>query len=182
MKIKLYLDFDGVILDTIDVTYEMYANSGKKEDIREFYRNLDWEEVLKISSPINDSIKCIKNLVDSSLYDVNILTHVVSDNEANAKKKYLDSVLPSVNLITVDREIDKCDVVDCVNSVLVDDYMGNLELWQSKGGVPVKFSDKGKEYDIMSISSLNMLIDMYDEIKSIVRFNDNNKTLVNLKK
>ena len=72
-------------------------------------------------------------------------------------------------------------VVDCNNSVLVDDYMGNLELWQSKGGIPIKFSDKGKEYDIMSINSLNMLIDKYDEIKKMIKSYDN-KTLVNLKK
>ena len=179
--IKLYLDFDGVILDTIDVTYKMYEKNKKYKDIRDFYRTLDWNYVIEVSNPINDSINCIHNLINSSLYDVNILTHVVTREEAIAKKKYIDNNLPSVKLITVDRDIDKCDVVDCDNSVLVDDYMGNLELWQSKGGIPIKFSDKGKEYDSMSINSLNMLIDKYDEIKKMIKSYDN-KTLVNLKK
>ena len=182
MKIKLYLDFDGVILDTIDVTYRMYEDNDMYQDIRSFYRDLDWDYVLSISHPINDSINCIKNLVSSNLYDVTILTHVVTEKEAISKKKYLESVLPSVKFIAVDREIDKCDAVDPTDSVLVDDYMGNLELWISKGGIAIKFSDKGKKYDIMSISSLNMLIDKYDQIKKMVMSSRKNKTLVNLKK
>ena len=40
---KLYIDFDGVILDTIRVTYDMIANLklGTDEEIRDFYYNLD---------------------------------------------------------------------------------------------------------------------------------------------
>ena len=180
--IKLYLDFDGVILDTIDVTYKMFKDNDIHSDIRDFYKSLDWDYVLNISRPINDSINCINRIVKSKLYDVNILTHVVTTKEASAKKKFVNDNLPAVKLITVDRDIDKCDVVDCENAILVDDYMGNLELWKEKGGFSIKFSDKGKEYDIMSISSLDMLIDKYDEINNEINDIRNDKILVNLKK
>ena len=72
MKIKLYLDFDGVILDTIDVTYDMFKKSSY-DDMYDFYNTLDWDNVLKLSKPINDSINYIHDIVNSSLYDVNIL-------------------------------------------------------------------------------------------------------------
>ena len=181
MKIKLYLDFDGVILNTIDVTYEMFKKNNEYDDINEFYKNLDWDYVLSISTPINDSINAIHKLVKSGLYDVHILTHFNTEKEARSKKRFDKKELDNVKLITVIKGVNKCEVVDCENAVLVDDYMGNLELWQSKGGIPIKFSDKGKEYDIMSINSLNMLIDKYDEIKKMIKSYDN-KTLVNLKK
>ena len=180
MKIKLYLDFDGVILNTIDVTYEMFKKNNEYDDINEFYKNLDWDYVLSISSPINDSINAIHKLVKSGLYDVHILTHFNTEKEARSKKRFDKKELDNVKLITVIKGVNKCEVVDCENAVLVDDYMGNLVLWQANGGIPIKFSDKGKKYDIMSISNLTELIDRYDEICSLVE--TNNKKLVNSKK
>ena len=167
MKIKLYLDFDGVILDTIDVTYDMFKKSSY-DDMYDFYNTLDWNNVLKLSKPINDSINYIHDIVNSSLYDIYILTHVITKEEEVAKKKFVNDNLPLVKLITVDKKYSKCDVVDCKNAILVDDYMENLKLWSSKGGISIKFSDKGKEYDIMSIDNLGLLIDKYDEISKMI--------------
>ena len=167
MKIKLYLDFDGVILDTIDVTYDLFKKSSY-DDMYAFYNTLDWNNVLKFSKPINDSINYIHDIVNSSLYDVNILAHVITKEEEISKKKFVNDNLPLVKLITVDKKYNKCDVVDCKNAILVDDYMENLKLWSSKGGISIKFSDKGKEYDIMSIDNLRLLIDKYDEISKMI--------------
>ena len=47
--------------------------------------------------------------------------------------------------------------------------MENLKLWNEKGGIPVKFSDKGKVYDFMTISSLDMLISKYNEIVKLIK-------------
>ena len=66
------------------------------------------------------------------------------------------------------KDYNKCDVVDCEDAILVDDYMENLKLWTSKGGISIKFSDKGKDYDIMSIDNLGLLIDKYDEINKMI--------------
>ena len=80
MKMKLYLDFDGVILDTINVTFRQIEqlNIVDEEKKQEFYRNIDWNTLLKETSQINNSIENIKKIIDSNLYDVEILTHVNS--------------------------------------------------------------------------------------------------------
>ena len=168
---KLYLDFDGVILNTIDVTYDMLTkkNITDQKEIDEFYQNIDWFTLIDQCSEIKNSISNIKKIIKSNLYDVTILTHVIAGNsEIKAKKKYIKSKLKDINVITVDREINKCDIVDCKNAILVDDYMNNLELWYEKGGIPIKFSDKGKKCKYMSIKSLDELIDRYDEIEKLL--------------
>ena len=167
--IKLYIDFDGVILDTIDITYKMYElEKDNYIDMKDFYKNLDWNYILKISNPINDSINNIKKILDSNLYDVYVLSHVVTKGEALGKRNFLNVYLPGLKLISVDRDVAKCDVVDPTNAILVDDYMGNLDLWYSKGGIPVKFSDKGNKYDYVSISSLDELIYKYDDFLNMI--------------
>ncbi len=165
--IKLYIDFDGVILNTIDVTYEDMSrkNITKKSDIDKYYRNLDWDKLINKSKEINNSIENIKKIINSNLFDVNILTHIVSKNEDIAKRKYLKKKLGDINVITVDKTINKCDVVDPKNCILIDDYINNLDLWYDKGGIPIKFSDKGKNYQYISISNLSEVLTKYEKIK-----------------
>lgn len=170
MKIKLYVDFDGVVLNTIDITYKILNDLklNDTEEIEKFYKNLNWEELLDKCVPINDSINNLKKIIKSNLYDVSILSHVTCENEELAKKRYLDKHIPDLEVVTVDIKLNKCDVVDCKNAILVDDYMGNLNLWHAKGGIAVKFSDKGKNYEYITISSLDMLIDKYREIGDLI--------------
>ena len=165
---RLYIDFDGVILNTIDITYNMYNdNKDLYRDMKDFYSQLDWDYILSISKPINDSINNIRKIVDSNLYEVYVLSHVVTKEEEIGKRKFLNDNIPGLEIITVPRDIEKCDVVDPKNAILVDDYMGNLELWEAKGGIPIKFSDNGKSYNIKSISRLDILIDDYNDIKKL---------------
>lgn len=170
MKIKLYIDFDGVILNTIDITYKMFdkLKINNITEKNEFYKKLNWEELLESSTPINNSIDNLKLLIESNLYDVIILSHVISEQEALVKKKYIKKNIPELEIITVNRDTNKCDAVDCKNAILVDDYMGNLDLWYAKGGIPIKFSDKGRKYNYITITSLDMMIDKYEEIKDLV--------------
>lgn len=168
--IKLYLDFDGVILNTIDVTYEMIDknNITSQGEKNKFYQNIDWFNLIDNCSEINNSISNIRNIIKSKLYDVTILTHIVGKNEAEAKRKYLHSKLKNIDIITVNIGTNKCDIVDCKNAILVDDYINNLDLWYKKGGIPIKFSDKGKKCKYMSIKSLDELIEKYDEIEKLL--------------
>ena len=172
MKLNLYIDFDGVILNTIEISYKDFKEINKqsqgKISIKEYYENLNWEELLNKSTPINNSIENIKKLVQSNLYNIYILSNVFSEKEAKVKQNYITEKLPNIKLITVLPEQKKCDIVDCKNSILVDDYMGNLEIWFEKGGIPVKFSDKGKKRKFLTVTSLDMLLDKYDEIKEII--------------
>lgn len=167
--IKLYIDFDGVILNTIDVSYKMLDDSGidlsDNVRVQDFYCNLDWKKLIEDSEPINNSIVNLRKLMDSKLYDISILTHINSSYEKEIKLDFMKRNFEGLDIIFVEKKDDKCDVVDCFDAVLVDDYMDNLLKWESKGGIAVKFSTTDKEYECIDISSLDMLIDKYEEIK-----------------
>lgn len=175
MKLKLYVDFDGVILNTIDVSYKMFEESGieliDNNQKQHFFINLDWENLINLSKPINNSIKYLKELIEGDLYDVTILTHVNSKKEINVKQKYLDKVIPGIDVIYVNKKDNKCDVVDCKDAILVDDFTGNLDLWHQKGGICIKFSTTGKKYEYMTIDNLGTLIEKYNEINKLVEKN-----------
>ena len=155
---KLYLDCDGVILNTIDVTYRMIKEKGLilEKDIRHFYRNLSWDTIIEEAGEIDSSIEKIKEL--SKYYDIEILTHVNSEGEVIAKIKYFNEVLPDINVITVPKEIQKADFVTPNGAILVDDYLPNLEYWFNKGGIPIKFSKFDKECKFENITDLLELL------------------------
>lgn len=157
---KLYLDCDGVILDTINKSYQMLKKEGitTEEGRKKFYSSICWETLIIESGEINNSISKIKEL--TKYYDIEILTHVHSENEGQEKIKYFNKVLPGINVIVVPKEIKKADFVDPTNAILVDDYTPNLEYWHEKGGIPVKFSDSGKECEFTVIKDLLELIDL----------------------
>ena len=165
MKIKLYIDFDGVILNTIDVSYkkikEIYGENATTEEAQKYYQNIDWDSFLKECSPINNSVHNLKKLADSELYDVAVLTHVLSTHEEEVKKKFLMEQIPNIEFIPVRKPFPKWASVSCENAVLVDDYGENLDLWQEHGGIPVKFSIKDKKYQYLTIKSLEELMELY---------------------
>lgn len=155
---KLYLDCDGVILDTINMSYKMIKNKGltNEKDIEHFYKNLSWEELIIEAGEINNSIEKIKEL--TKVYDVEILTHVNSDEEIIAKLNYFKEVLPEVKVVAVPKEIKKADAVDPKGNILVDDFLGNLDYWHEKGGISIKFSDSGKKCIYQTITDLSELL------------------------
>ena len=57
---QLYIDFDGVILDTMTKSYEELKkeNIDRNDDekVREFFRNTDWKKLIEETEEINDSI------------------------------------------------------------------------------------------------------------------------------
>lgn len=156
---KLYLDCDGVILDTINTSYKMMEeqNIETDEDRKIFYSNLDWKELITKSGEIDNAIEKIKAL--AKVYDVEVLTHIISEEEINAKREYFNKMLPDINIIYVPKNIRKADYVNPENSILVDDFLPNLEYWEEKGGIPVKFSSSGKSCKYHKIEDLLELLD-----------------------
>ena len=83
---NLYIDFDGVIMNTIEISYKELVEKGldhkniaDQEAIRDYYTNLDWDNLLNNKALIiNDAISCIKNILYSKIYEVTILSHVNS--------------------------------------------------------------------------------------------------------
>lgn len=158
---NLYLDFDGVIVDSIRVTYKMLEEKGiSVEDtskVQEFYRELDWFKLLDDISQINNSIKNIKILLKNEVYNLYILTTVNSLKELEAKVKYLRGFGLNIPVIAVPKGVNKSELVDAKNSILVDDYSGNLYPWEKAGGIGVKFTEKVKEQSFITVNSLGEL-------------------------
>lgn len=159
---KLYLDCDGVILDTIDITYRMIKEKGltEEKDIRHFYRTIDWNNLIIEAGEINDSIEKIKEL--SKYYDIEILTHVISEREIIAKLKYFGEVLPDINVLVVPKERKKADFITPNGAILVDDYIKNLEYWHEKGGESILFSKKEK---LSQFKNITDLLELLNKIK-----------------
>ncbi len=157
---KLYLDCDGVILDTINMSYKMLKEKGieREEEKEDFYRNLSWEELIIEAGEINNATDKIKKLTD--IYDVAILTHVISEGEIIAKENYFKAVLPNVKVISVPKGTKKADAVDPKGNILVDDFLPNLDYWHEKGGISIKFSDSGKECIYQTITDLSELLEL----------------------
>ncbi len=166
---KLYLDCDGVILDTINRSYKMLLeeNLTTEDEITNFYSNIDWEKLIIESGEINNSISKIKEL--TKYFDIEILTHVNTDYEANVKRDFFNKRLPGINVIPVLKGIQKGDYVDAKGAILVDDFTKNLDYWKVKGGIPIKFSDTGKECSYTVITDLLELIDIFNKNKVKVK-------------
>ena len=107
---NLYLDFDGVIVDSIKVTYKMMEEEGidinDTKRVREFYRNLDWFKLLDEIDEINNAIKNIKKLQKTGMYKLYILTTVNSLEEAEAKIRYIRKFGLNIPIICVPKGID----------------------------------------------------------------------------
>ncbi len=161
---NLYIDFDGVILDTITITYNMIAENNIAFDDQEakkvFYKNLDWEKLLETTPIINDGIECIKKIINSNKFNVSILTHVISLEEAVAKVKYIRKFFEDITIIPVPKEISKTKMVHTEDSILIDDYSGNLREWEAEGGIGIRFSTKlnGKGFKV--INKLDQILEM----------------------
>ncbi len=162
---NLYIDFDGVIVDSIRVTYDMLdrleidRNDGEK--MGEFYENLNWKKILSLTPIINDSFSCIKKLSASGKFNIAILTHVNSLDEAIAKINYVRKYVNEVTVIPVPRELPKSKMCLTKESILVDDYSGNLVEWEKAGGIGIQFStDVTKDKGFPVIDRLDALLEM----------------------
>ena len=132
-----------------------------RKNSKEYYRSINWNQFLQECYPINNSIENIQKLIDSNLYNVTVLTHVLSKHEREEKERYLQDKIPNLNFIAVEKPNPKWESANCKNAILVDDYSENLKEWHEHGGIPIKFSLKEKEYEYQTIKSLDKLIEMY---------------------
>lgn len=164
---QLYIDFDGVILDTMTKTYETLKKEGidknDKERVMSFFRELDWKTLIEETDEINDSINEIKKICASKKFNVYILTHINSTNEMIEKIKYLHKNLPQVTIVSVPKEIPKTEVVNPSAAILIDDYSGNIKEWQKKLGIGIKFVKELEGSDYPEITHLSEVINMFNQ-------------------
>lgn len=164
---QLYIDFDGVILDTMTKSYEELKRREidvkDQEKVMAFFRELDWKKLIEETEPINDSINEIKKICASKKFNVYILTHINSTNEMVEKIKYLHKNLPQVTIVSVPKEIPKTEVVNASAAILIDDYSGNIKEWQKKLGIGIKFVKELEGSDYPEITHLSQVIDMFNQ-------------------
>ena len=143
---KKYVDFDGVIKDTYMPLFEDYfakRKNGEYIDDTEHVIKKDWIYVLEKSPIINNAIRILNELDDTS-----ILTRIHSlENEGVAKIKDLRNLGVKCNIILVPYTVKKTDVVSANGSVLVDDAVFNLDEWLEAGGIPIFFDNYGTNID-----------------------------------
>lgn len=163
-KLQLYIDFDGVILDTITPTYNAIKALDKKlteQETMDFFANYPWETVIKDENIINNSIEAIDKIIKSNKFNVSILTHVNSLNEAVIKIKYIRKHFKDITIIPCPKKVSKTKMIHTAGSILIDDYTHNLREWQKECGIGIKFSPKPKENDFPVISDLSEVINMF---------------------
>lgn len=163
---NLYIDFDGVIMDTIRVTYGMMEqlkiDKTNEEQVRKFYANLDWKNLLSSTPIINDGFECLKKVFNCGKFNVAILTHVNSLDEAVAKINFIRKYFKDITIIPVPRAISKTKICLSKGAILVDDYSGNLKEWKNEGGIGIQFStDLTKDKGFSVIDRLDKVIDMF---------------------
>ncbi len=163
---KIYVDFDGVILDTDSIIDRVFANV-KDINRSEFVKNYDWNRLVNDATVISNSLYNLRN----SKYDTNILSKISSLNEGISKVNYLRDNEVMTNIHLVPANISKSEVVSARGNILIDDKVYNLEQWEECGGIPIFFNKDNSDYDVRGnkntkykkISNLDLLIsdDLY---------------------
>lgn len=164
---RLYIDFDGVIMDTIPLLYDALAKSkidaSNELSTRNFFATYNFDKIINDDNILNNSIDDIKKLIESNRFEISILTHVNSLDEAVVKTKYLRSKFHDITIIIVPKEISKTMMIHSNNAVLVDDYSGNLREWEASGGIPIRFSKELETTKYITINRLEKLLDIFEK-------------------
>ena len=153
-------------MDTIKVTYDMIdrleINREDSEKMREFYSNLNWKQILSLTPIINDAFTDLKKLFNCGKFNIAILTHVNSMDEAVAKINYIRKYFKDITIIPVPREISKTKICLSKGSILVDDYSGNLREWEKEGGIGIQFSQNlNKDKGFKVLDKLDKLMEIF---------------------
>ena len=163
---NLYIDFDGVILDTITPVYNLARklNIDVKTQTKEvglLFSKIDWETLIDESEELSNSINSIKLLKESGKFNISILTHINSLKEAKAKIEFINNLFDDLTIIPVPKSCPKTMMTQTKEAILVDDYSGNLRLWEAKGGVGVKFTKEKEKCEFINITSLKELLEIF---------------------
>lgn len=140
---KVYIDFDGVIYDTVSIIMSEVKkyNVSLEKDCSKFFENLDWKKILHLSNEINLSVSKIKKLQNK--YNIKILTHVSSINEMIQKSNFIRNKFTDIDIIFVPKKLEKNVIVNAKNNVLIDDSKKNIENWNANGGIGILFGKEG---------------------------------------
>lgn len=161
----LYLDCDGVILDTIDTAYRLMQIEGlditNRKTVDNYFINSDWNVLIYEAGILKNAIIKIKKIIASNIFSsVKILTKISGNLEEEKIKKILfGKLLPNVEVITVKIDDNKDEIVDPVNNILVEDSINNADRWNLAGGVGVYFVKENPDYSKNQIDDLSDILE-----------------------
>lgn len=158
---NLYIDFDGVIIDTYKNFDLKSLKDYPKEKILDFFANFPWNDILKEENIIKDAINNIQKIIDSKKFNVSILSHINFLDEGVKKVEFIRKYFKDITVILCPKEISKTKMVHTEGAILVDDYSVNLREWRAEDGIPVKFSLKEENDEFIVINSLDKIIDLF---------------------
>lgn len=172
---KVYIDFDGVILYTTKELFNEWLSTNYDINIKEkskikYIISKDWEYILKKSPVIDEAIKYLREMDPDKTA---ILTKIHSlENEGAAKVRFLRNALVKQEVVLVPYTLSKTDVVSAKGNYLIDDTIHNLDKWTSCGGNGIFFNkddcDEDEWHDINT---------KYPKIKTLKYVNN----LINMK-
>ena len=170
---RLYIDFDGVVMDTIPLLYnELEKNGvklGEESEIRRVFGSFDFSTIIKDKNILNDSIECIHKLIDSKRFEISFFSHVNSLEDGVVKIKYLRKHFKdNITIIIVPKSVAKPKMVHSEGAILVDDFSGNLKEWEESGGISIRFSKELEAHGFRVINRLDTLLEMFDENGDLV--------------
>ena len=165
----LYIDFDGVILDTEPLLFEEWRRNPNRhllpnEEKIKYVQRADWEYIINNSSVINDSIYYLKEMDPTKTA---ILTKIHSmENEGVAKIKWRNKNNIKQPIILVPYPVNKSDMVDARGNILIDDGLKNLDTWKNNGGIPILFDINNDNLDSWNQPNINN----YEKVLSLSKF------------
>ncbi len=138
---RYYIDFDGVILDTIPVYRLMYSRY-HLENENNLFRYLNISDVFSTKRQINNSINILREVQDK--IQIHILSKVNNDYEARVKRDFLKKNGINIPFIAVPQYEKKSNYVKDIdkNTVLIDDLQANIDDWMSCGGTGLLLKEK----------------------------------------
>ena len=173
----IYIDFDGVILDTEDLIFEEWRKNPNRHSLPEtekikYLKKVNWENVLKNSKPINNSINYLLAMNPNNTF---ILTKIHSLKEGTAKIKWIKKQNIKLKVILVPYYLKKADVVNPNENLLIDDCLKNLHEWECQNGKVIFFDKDDDNYD----SWHDQNIHEYERVNDLSKF-INNTNIVKL--
>lgn len=144
MNQKIYLDFDGVILNTqdkIDYLFSKFNNEITPE-WNEYLTKINWRrDILPDSKEINNSLGILKELYKMKK-DIIILSRVFSSNEYIDKFDYLRDRGIYLDFIPAFGRRNKSEYVKPdKNKILIDDSGFNVKEWIDNNGRGIFFTN-----------------------------------------
>lgn len=142
-----YCDCDGVILNTIEVGFnimrEIGCNMNNRKEVDYYFKHVvDWNDIFDRATFINNSIEQIKYLQKQKIFeDILILTKLSGAlHEERLKRDLFKEKLSDIKVITLQYDLSKSSVVQAKGNVLLDDEIHNCRKWDNENGVAVLFS------------------------------------------